>query len=622
MILWQKKGQMVLFVLLAVALLAGVVFYFLVKERVQDKEIPIELAQVFSYYQSCVEDEIEAGVSLAQSQGGHVYVADYIPGSEYAPFSSQLNFLGFPIPYWFYVSGNGIIGEQVPSKNDMELELEQYIEDNIGACDFEQFYEQGFILEFGEPNARVRVNDESVAGKVEQSLTVKKGENSARKTIHEFSIGSKLGKLYGIARKVYDKEKEEAFLENYSIDVLRLYAPVDGVEISCSPKVWKARDLIESIEQALEYNIGTLTFRGGERTLSGKGENYFVIDEGADAEVRMIYSRAWPSKIEIIGEGVKDELLIAEPVGNQQGLGVMGFCYAPYHFVYDMSYPVLFQVYEGEEFFQFPVTVIIDKNLPREAELVPINEDEEASVDVCDTATQDLEIKVYDVLLQAVDANISYTCFDQQCRLGETREGILQAKAPACLNGYLHAKAEGYADKKQLFSSNEETSAEIILDREFDVKIILEAGGEPVDGNALVSFSDTVNQKSVSAFIPETKSIRLSEGLYDVRVYVYGNTSVKIPESTKRQCQEIQRAGILGLFGSTKEECFDITIPETNIEYALIGGGRGSAYLLSSELEKGTLQLIVDVLSAPKSLEELQYNFEAVSEQGVEVNSL
>jgi len=60
------------------------------------------------------------------------------------PFSSQLNFLGNPVPYWYYVSGNNVQKEQVPSKNEMENQLEDFIEEKINKCVFDEYYEQGF----------------------------------------------------------------------------------------------------------------------------------------------------------------------------------------------------------------------------------------------------------------------------------------------------------------------------------------------------------------------------------------------------------------------------------------------------------------------------------------------
>ena len=76
-----------------------------------------------------------------------------------------------------------------------------------------------------------------------------------------------------------------------------------------------------------------------------------------------MYEESWPTRIEIWP--AENSLLVAEPIGLEQGLGILGFCYVPYHFVYDFSYPVMIQLFSGDEMFQFPVVVSIDKNKPR-----------------------------------------------------------------------------------------------------------------------------------------------------------------------------------------------------------------------------------------------------------------
>ena len=54
----------------------------------------------------------------------------------------------------------------------------------------------------------------------------------------------------------------------------------------------------------------------------------------------------------IVQAGNREALIfhMAEPVGNQEGMGMLGFCYVAYHFVYDLAYPVLVQVYYEDEF--------------------------------------------------------------------------------------------------------------------------------------------------------------------------------------------------------------------------------------------------------------------------------
>ena len=70
------------------------------------------------------------------------------------------------------------------------------------------------------------------------------------------------------------KEKQEAFLEKYAADVLYSYTPVDGVDITCSPKIWKTRDVVNDLKSGLEANIGALKVQGDYYTLSNKKDQF------------------------------------------------------------------------------------------------------------------------------------------------------------------------------------------------------------------------------------------------------------------------------------------------------------------------------------------------------------
>ena len=145
----------------------------------------------------------------------------------------------------------------------------------------------------------------------------------------------------------------------------------------------------------------------------------------------------------------------------------------------------------------------------------------------------------------------------------------------------------------------------------------MNVGSGKLEGQALISF---VGENSKSASLPEFSKVSLSEGIYNISVYVYKNSSIVLPASTKTQCQEVVRSGVLGFFGGTREECFDITIPEMKIEYALIGGGKvENQYLFDSDLAKGKLVLNAEELPIPTNLEQLQSNYEAFDSLNVEV---
>ncbi|MBS3065567.1 hypothetical protein J4229_00785 [Candidatus Pacearchaeota archaeon] len=601
----NKKGQVAIFVIIALVIVGGIITFYAFREQIFAKQIPAELRPVFDYYKSCVEDESKTALDLAGSQGGFVSPGEYIPGSEYAPFSSQLNFLGFPVPYWFYLSGNGLVKENVPQKSQIENEISIYIEENLDdRCNFDEFYAKGFSIDLGTPKVKTTIQDSKVVVSIGMNTIVSKDESSARKTFENVEVVSNFGKMYRTAVEIYNKEKRDSFLENYSVDVLRTYAPVDGVEIGCSGKIWKTREVIEELKNGLEANIAAIKFKGEYYTPQSKEKSYYIVDLPVSEHINLIYSKEWPTKVEIAG--ADDELMVAEPVGNQEGMGVMGFCYSPYHFVYDVGYPVLVQIIDGSEVFQFPVVVVIDKNMPREGIYSEIPTDEE-SIDACKYNTQDVSVNVYDTQLNKVDANLSYGCFNQLCELGSSENGVFSGKVPACYNGYIKAVADGYAEKSQIFSTNEESVSDVILDREYDVAIYLKNAGKELSGNAIITFS---GQKSASALLPDSRNVKLSEGFYNISVYVYANSSLTLPSYTKRQCSEVPKGAIGGLFGLTEQKCFDVVIPETKMESALIGGGKSEIYLLPMDLEKGELKLEVGTLPVPNSIEQLQSNYQ------------
>ncbi len=141
----------------------------------------------------------------------------------------------------------------------------------------------------------------------------------------------------------------------------------------------------------------------------------------------------------------------AEPIGLQEGLGILGFCYVQYHFVYDLYYPVLVQIYDGRELFQFPLVVVIDKNKPREGEEGAIGLANPVP-ELCQNMNQEIRIETYNNNLEPVESVIRFKCLDTSCYIGSTvndRNGaVLETKIPSCINGFIYASSEGYTESK------------------------------------------------------------------------------------------------------------------------------------------------------------------------------
>ena len=602
----NKNGQVTIFIIIAIIIVGAVAIFFSFRGGLGISEIPASIEPAYTSFLSCLEDDTLTGVDILESQAGYITLPDFEPGSAYMPFSSQLNFLGNPIPYWYYVSGNNIQKEQVPTKKEMENQIEQFIEKEIRKCGLDSYKEQGFEISLGEPKANVNILDREIEIDLDMDFGVNKGDDSAFVRNHKITVKSELGNLYDSAKKVYEEEQKNLFLEEYAVDTLRLYAPVDGVELTCSPLIWNAEEIFDELQEAIEVN--TLALGTESR------DDYFLLDFPFDEEVRFLNSREWPNSFEVLpSEGV---LLTANPVGNQPGLGALGFCYVPYHFVYNIKYPVLIQVGSGEEIFQFPVAIVLQGNNPREP-LVDASAVGVVVPELCKFKNTQIQVNTYDTRLNPVESDISYECFGTRCDIGKTQAGQLNEDFPQCVNGYVIARAEGFVDSRYLFSTVNSGSIDVIMEKLYTIDVGLNLDGVGYNGDAIITFVSEGSSKTV--VYPGQRTVELSEGQHEVQVYIYRESSITIGATTTEQCIEVPR-GVLGVFGLTREKCFDIEVPEQLISNALSGGGKQNYFVLESELAKGrTLEINAESLPSPETIEQLQDNHLSFETKGLEI---
>lgn len=613
----QKRGQVALYVLIAVGILAAILAIIFFWPDQTSSSLSPEFEGPYASFLSCVQDEVSFGVALLGSQGGYIDLPSFVPGSSYSPFSNYLFFLGQPIPYWWTLSQNALVEERVPSRGQMERALNAYLTERIPSCVPSSALDEGYemIISAGEVDSVILDNEVRVS--FTHPVLLALGSSEARVTSHEVVVGSSLGALHSSAVSLYEQEQTTFFLENYALDTLRLTAPVDGVALSCSPLTWNAEDIFDEVSVALTNTYASLRTEGSSVSVSSPERAYFEIPFDEDVSVQFVYDPSWPSSFSVApSEG---PLLLSEPVGLQPGLGILGFCYVPYHYVYSLRFPVLVQLSEGDEIFQFPHAVIVEGNRPRE----PANGTavSPSLPELCSTSSRDLFVTVFDSQLRGIsDAEVVFECVNTHCPLGTTNaQGALTTTAPQCANGFVRVLAEGYSETRSFVESASASSVEVFLAEMTTLPVRVLMQGAPLSGTALVTFaSDTGEQQTL--YYPEIDEVTLSQGDYTITVQAFRNTSLTLSAQQYEQCVDVPSQGLLGLFGSTKEECFDIEIPPQVVSYALSGGGEQQYYVLASELETAqVVELSLQPLPVPGTLEQLQENYLLVEDRQVGV---
>ena len=602
----NQKGQVTIFIILAIIIVVAGVSIYLFKDSIITEKIPISIEPVQINFLNCIERSTLTGISILESKGGYIENPVFVPGSSYMPFSSELDFLGIQIPYWYYFSGNNIEVEQIPTLESMNEQLEIYLENKLINCNFEEYGNQGYEIEVENPKVSVKISDKNVQVDVDMDLSVEFEEDVFLMKDFSVEVDSLLGSLYEDAKKVYDLEQENFFLENYSVDVLYLYAPVDGVELSCAPLFWNIDEFYNNFSEALVANIHSLKNQG-------RDDDYFALNLPINSELKFLTSSNWPMTFEVTN--ADSNILVAEPVGNQEGLGILGFCYVPYHFVYNVRYPVLAQVSSFGETFQFPIAVIIDRNMPREGKQGSSSIGEVSNI--CEYKNNNLLVTLYDSDLNLVEGEISYECFGANCYIGSSKNGQLDGLFPQCVNGNVKIVSEGFKDA-YVNTGISEGEVVVILDKEYELEVELYSENSLYSGKAIVNFVS--EDSSFSLVYPNQKEVVLSEGQYAIEIYFFKDSSLKFEETTTEYCTEIPSSGIKGFLGFEEEECFETVIPEQEIENVLIGGGKNDYYFIEQEL-KNSNKLILrgEELNVPSSIEELAQNYNLIESKILEV---
>jgi len=161
----EKRGQVTIFIIIAVLVVGAVALFFTLRGGVEKEEVYApEVAPIQNYVQECLEETTLDSIYFNSLQGGYFS----------APRNSMdVSFVSVPVYFYNNVS-------RIPLKEVLENELSKTIEDGILFClDFESFEEQGYnVLTSGEPKVNVKMLEERVDVKMNYLVTLSKGDFS------------------------------------------------------------------------------------------------------------------------------------------------------------------------------------------------------------------------------------------------------------------------------------------------------------------------------------------------------------------------------------------------------------------------------------------------------------
>ncbi|MBT4334817.1 hypothetical protein HOD61_03320 [archaeon] len=651
----QKRGQVTIFIILGIVILSSVGFVYLVKneyfksefEKQRDKAIvPEQLAPVSMFLDSCIESLTKDGANLVGINGGYYngLPEDILPRSVVNPFSNSLEVVGgLEVPFWYYVSANNLQMNQVPSLENIESEIGDYLSENFYEyciVELSRFVEQGYGIDI-ELGGEVDVNIEDTHIEVIYDHVIQVSLNNVTSVLetHFADVDVNLGNLYNSAIAIIEKENDEYFLEEKTIDIMSVFdsIPYSETELTCEELSWPKQEVVSNFKNIVSDNIRGLNIEGTNFEQNADLYDYFVLDtkkiKNLDSAT-FSYSTNWPFVIDVAPE--KNGFLVADDITN----GIAGelgdflygiMCLNTYNFVYDVKYPVLITLIDNEGYiFQFATMVVIDNNQPRKntADIIDYGSDGELGDTYCSNLVIDSEVIVLDAetMSEVQGAEIFFKCFSTECRLGNTDfSGSLSSKFPQCMNGLISASKEGYYKGSEVMSTNVETQTTVFVQPKYDLDYITKV----IDGSSIRDLSedeqvifmfDNLNNNFVVNAEGNSGEIELIAGTYLVKSYLSTGEdyTIELKGDTLSKCIEVPRPSMLGLFFK-KEECFEFELEDIELDETIIGGVEFEFIINNYEVANAdtiTLYSVFDRI--PTKHEDLSQIFENIKHNHLE----
>jgi len=614
----KKRGQATVFIIIGIVILiviGGIVavrqgyFENMLEKVGLSKSAPLELKPLQQFMSGCISDVGRNAVNLAALQGGYIKLpSDNIPITPFTPLGSSLEIIpgsDLRSAVWFRERGNGIQELNIPSKDEIENQISNFINENINFCisNLTSFVDQGYDISINDNPKTVTVfNNNRVSFSVNIPMKINKDGTEFSLETFSSSIDSSFGKTFDLAKKIFDAENNQLFFENRTIAMLIAYddeVPFSGVDFSCSERTWSKSDSIVKLKNILFENVAATGVSGNRN--APKELSYLQLGDvspPSDVDINFMYIPNWPTVVEI--NPSKGDLLRGNPVTKKTGsiastMLASFVCISDHRFIYDIKYPILVTV-RGEDglVFQYVFEVIIDNNQPRINNLEQIDY-EDVESPICRYPQKDVAIVTGTLdgdnnVIPLNDVTLMFNCFPATCPLGNSKlnvDGapILNTKVPLCFNGIVEGVKNGYFKGKTLYSSNTAGSDPILvtLNPLYKKKLNIFVIDKDENSNPRQPYSteqitiqlvnEDLGYSTYLNYPSDNDKVELLAGDYQVSAYIIRNSTWEI--TTEKQilnnCFDTRAKGLLGFF-KTEQHCETAEIDPMSFDQVLTGG--------------------------------------------------
>ena len=202
----SKRGQMTIWIIIAMVLVLAIVLFFLLRGEITPKIGEKIEENPKNYIASCLKKNVEDAVDIMLPQGGFI-----------SPEHTKL-YNNIKVAYLCYNSGNyyPCVNEHPMLLNEIRNEIKNYIELRIGQCF--QDYKQEMIarnidIGMGNMELAVELGPERIFVEINRKITIGQKENSYAVNNFDAEIINPAYDLARVAMEIASQEAEFCYFE-------------------------------------------------------------------------------------------------------------------------------------------------------------------------------------------------------------------------------------------------------------------------------------------------------------------------------------------------------------------------------------------------------------------------
>jgi len=186
--MFNKKGQVTIFIIIAVILIAVIGIFLLLNKDVDGTTGDVSSDSVYMFVEGCIEDTGNDAIYWIGQNGGYF-------------FPPELS-IDSGIPYYYHSGKN-----YVPYKEQVENEISKYIDNSLSFCtnNFEDFFE--FDISQGEIKTKTIIKDYEIVVDLEYPLSITRGEETfIIKDWNDIKFATNLGIIHKVIRQFIQEQ--------------------------------------------------------------------------------------------------------------------------------------------------------------------------------------------------------------------------------------------------------------------------------------------------------------------------------------------------------------------------------------------------------------------------------